>query len=59
LKTPEGKLAAQFLIGQRYIEACKQKAKKSNTFIVNMDITDVSSRVDESLNVLGTQGKNL
>jgi hypothetical protein len=43
LRTPQGKLAAQFLIGQRYIEACKQQAKKSNTFIVNTDVTNVSA----------------
>ena len=54
LRSPEGKLAAQFLIGQRYIEACKQKAKKENTFIVNVDVTNVSQRVNESLNVLGS-----
>jgi hypothetical protein len=34
LNSPEGKLAAQFLIGQRKIEAFRQKAKNSNTFIV-------------------------
>jgi len=34
LTTPEGKLAAQFLIGQRKIEAFRQKAKAGNTFIV-------------------------
>jgi hypothetical protein len=37
------------LIGQRYIEALKQKAKKSNTFVVNMDVGDVSGVVSSSL----------
>lgn len=59
LRTPEGKLAAQFLIGSRYIDACKAKAKKSNTFVVNVDVSNVASRVDDSLNMLGSQSKHL
>ena len=54
LKCPEGKLAAQFLIGQRKIEAFKQKAKRSNTFIVQSNFSDVGESVEESLQVLSS-----
>ena len=35
LKTEQGKLAAQFLMGQRYIKALSGQAKSSNTLLVN------------------------
>ena len=41
LKTEKGKAAAQFLMGQRYIEALKKQAKKENTYLVKQDINFV------------------
>ena len=49
LNCPEGKLAAQFLIGQRKIEAFRQKARGNNTFIVQSNFSDVGEQVEASL----------
>ena len=38
LQTDQGRAAAQFLMGQRYIEALKKQAKKENTYLVKNDI---------------------
>lgn len=35
LSSEQGKLAAQFLMGQRYIKALAGQAKQSNTLLVN------------------------
>ena len=34
LNTEKGKLAAQFIMGQRYIEAIAKQAKPENVFLV-------------------------
>ena len=41
LQTDQGRAAAQFLMGQRYIEALKKQAKKENTYLVKNDINFV------------------
>ena len=41
LQSEKGKSAAQFLMGQRYIEALKKQAKKENTYLLKQDINFV------------------
>ena len=57
MKSPAGLMAAQFLLGQRYIEAFSKQAKKENTFITRHDVGFVSSNVDDALNMI-PQNKN-
>lgn len=45
-------LAAQFLLGQRYIDAFQKQARKENTFITKVDLGSVSGNVNESLNMI-------
>ena len=45
MKTPAGMLAAQFLLGQRYIEAFAKQGRKENTFITNTNLGQVSKNV--------------
>lgn len=53
LSTEEGELAAQFLMGQRYITALKGQAKATNTLIVNQDLSFVPKQVEDSINLVG------
>ena len=52
LQTDQGKAAAQFLMGQRYIQALGKQAKKENTYLVRNDINFVPRQVDDSVNLL-------
>ncbi len=50
LKSPGGVSAAQFLLGQRYIKAYEQVAKKENTIIVPSEPVNVQQQINQSLN---------
>lgn len=52
LQSPEGKVAAQFLIGQRQIGAFRQSAREANTFVVTKSVQEVSEQVDRALSTL-------
>ncbi len=52
LATEHGRYAAQFLMGQKYIEALGSQAKPTNTLLVNQDIGFVPSGVDDSFNLV-------
>lgn len=52
LATVNGKLAAQFITGQRYISALAHQAKSENLFLVRQDIDDVPKAVHESIHML-------
>ena len=58
LKTDQGKLAAQFFMGQRYIKALKGQAKSTNTLLVNQDLSFVPKQVEDSVNVVGMDVKS-
>lgn len=49
LKTSGGLEAAQFLLGQRYIHAYQQVAKKGNTIIIPSEPVKISDQVADSL----------
>jgi regulator of protease activity HflC (stomatin/prohibitin superfamily) len=49
LKKQGGIEAAQFLLGQRYIDAYKQVAKKENTIIIPSEPVNVGDQVKDSL----------
>ena len=52
LATEKGRLAAQFLMGMRYIEALAKQAKPENMFLVKQDVDFVPSQVHDSINLL-------
>ena len=52
LASEKGKLAANFLMGQKYIKALAQQAKPDNMFLVRSNIDTVPSQVADSLNLL-------
>jgi len=52
MSTPQGLMAAQFIMAQKYIDAFAQTAKKDNTFIIQQDINFVKGAVNESLHLL-------
>lgn len=52
LGSQRGKLAAQFIMGQRYIEALSKLAKPDNMFLVKQDIDFVPSQVHDSINLV-------
>jgi hypothetical protein len=52
MTSKQGMLAAQFLLGQRYIDAFGKQARKENTFITRVDLGYVSSNVDDSLKMI-------
>ena len=49
LKKEGGIEAAQFLLGQRYINAYQQIAKKENTIIILSEPVNVGEQINESL----------
>ena len=49
LKSEGGLEAAQFLLGQRYIEAYKQLAKSENTIVIPSQPVNVGDQVNQSL----------
>lgn len=44
--------AAQFILGQRYIQSYKNLARRSNTLIMPTQPTDVDKQIKTSLNLL-------
>lgn len=52
LSTEKGKLAAQFLMGQKYIGALANQAKPDNLFLVRQDLNSVPEQVDGSIKSL-------
>lgn len=52
MKTKSGMLAAQFLLGQRYIDAFQKQAKKENTFITKLEMSSVANNINEVLNMI-------
>lgn len=50
LKSSGGVSAAQFLLGQRYIKAYEQVAKKENTIIIPSEPVNVQQQINKSLN---------
>lgn len=52
LQKPAGFSAAQFLLGQRYIDAYKSVGKKETTIILETDPINVKKQVEESLQTL-------
>lgn len=52
LATEKGKLAAQFIMGQRYIQALGKQAKSENMFLVRSSVDNVANQVDYSVNLL-------
>jgi regulator of protease activity HflC (stomatin/prohibitin superfamily) len=49
LKSQGGIEAAQFLLGQRYIDAYQQVAKKENTIIIPSEPANVAQQIDQSI----------
>ncbi len=49
LKSQGGIEAAQFLLGQRYIHAYQQVAKKENTIIIPSEPANVAQQIDQSI----------
>ena len=52
LGSDKGKLAAQFLMGQKYIGAISQQAKSDNLFLVRQDLNSVPEQVHGSIESL-------
>ncbi|CDW91395.1 band 7 family protein [Stylonychia lemnae] len=50
LKSPSGMAAAQFLLGQRYIQCYQRLAKKDNLIVMNNGPIDVKEKIQDSLN---------
>lgn len=57
LATTKGKLAAQFILGQRYINALASQAKPENMFLMKQEVDSVQSQVHRSLNLVGLTDK--
>lgn len=45
-------MAAQFLLGQRYVDAFEQQARKENIIIAPTKVNGVQEQVEISLNML-------
>ena len=52
LKSEKGKLATQFIMGQRYIEALGKQARPDNLFLVRQGVDAVPEQVSTSINLL-------
>ena len=52
LKSEKGKLATQFIMGQRYIEALGKQARSDNLFLVRQGVDEVPEQVSTSINLL-------
>jgi hypothetical protein len=57
LSAEKGRIAAQFLMSQRYIGALQSQAKSTNTLLVNQDIGFVPNGVDDSFNLIRLEEK--
>ena len=58
LQNEKGKLAAQFIMGQRYINAMAKQAKSDNVFLVRQDMNKVTDQVHNSINMLDLMGQS-
>jgi hypothetical protein len=45
-------MAAQFLLGQRYIDALTKQARKENTFITKVDLGRIKGNVHDALDMI-------
>lgn len=52
MKHPGGIEAAQFLLGQRYIEAYSKLGREDNTIIIPAEPVKVAEQVSKSLNLM-------
>ena len=52
LATEKGKLAAQFIMGQRYIKALGNQAKPDNMFLLRSSVDAIQRQVGQSTNLL-------
>jgi regulator of protease activity HflC (stomatin/prohibitin superfamily) len=52
LSSPSGMMAAQFLLGQRYIDALTKQARKENTFITKVDLGRIKGNVHDALDMI-------
>ena len=52
LNTRTGMMAAQFLLGQRYIDAFAKQARKANVFITKVDLGMVKAQVHDALDMI-------
>ena len=52
LVSEKGKIASQFIMGQRYIKALAKLGKPDNIFLVRSSIDQVPNQVDQSVNLL-------
>jgi regulator of protease activity HflC (stomatin/prohibitin superfamily) len=59
LNHKSGVEAAQFLLGQRYIDAYQKVAKKENTIIIPSEPINVGNQISETLGIFKkVQAKN-